>query len=41
MFSTREAWHMVDPPEATRKSLAVYWWADRKEKGGAERAVFA
>ena len=40
IFSTRQAWHGVSEAMATRKSLAVYWWADRKQQGGAERAVF-
>ena len=41
VFSTRQAWHGVSEAMTTRKSLALYWWADRQEQGGAERAVFA
>jgi hypothetical protein len=40
VFSTRQAWHGVSEAMTTRKSLALYWWADRQEQGGAERAVF-
>ena len=39
LFETRGAWHGVEKTSETRKSLAVYWWADRQEQG-AERAVF-
>ena len=41
VFSTHQAWHGVSSTSVIRKSLAVYWWADRQEQGGAERAVFA
>ena len=41
VFSTQQAWHGVSSTSVIRKSLAVYWWADRQEQGGAERAVFA
>ena len=40
VFSTRQAWHGVSEATTSRKSLALYWWADRKQQGGAERAVF-
>jgi len=39
LFETRGAWHGVEKTSETRKSLAVYWWADRQQQG-AERAVF-
>tara|TARA_R110000824_G_scaffold187178_5_gene368437 strand:+ start:2850 stop:3428 length:579 start_codon:yes stop_codon:yes gene_type:complete len=40
LFSTRQAWHGVHEGRRTRKSLALYWWGDRPEAKGSERAVF-
>ena len=39
LFETRGAWHGVEKTTENRKTLAVYWWADRNAEG-AERAVF-
>jgi len=39
LFETKGVWHRVDEATETRKSLAVYWWADRQEQGD-ERSIF-